>query len=102
MPQPGQGERARDFHEKKAQNGCAFMPGDQGIGHAGQLLDSSLSADATKKRRQRQQGHDSENDKRGSLELVVLPGEGDQEQAKADDGSNNREMIEQEVQMCQI
>ena len=79
----------------------AFVPADQGLGHSGQFLDSSLSADATKKRRKRQQGHDSENDKTSPFEVVIFPDQGEQEQTNADDGANNREMIEQEMQMCQ-
>ena len=75
------------------------MPIDQGLGYARQLLNSSLSADTAEKRWKRQQSHGSKNNKTGPVEVVIFPDQGYQEQTKADDRANNREMIQQKVQM---
>jgi hypothetical protein len=103
LPQCDQRKGTRDFHDPQCQQRSTFVPlnqcGDDGV--AGKHL---LGADSAQERRNRDEGRDGENDETTSpqISLSSISKKGSPEQAEAEDGPDDGEMIQQEVEMREV
>jgi len=102
LPQSGQRESPRRFKEPQGQHGRAFVALHEGIRYAGLVLKHELRTLATRKGRDRNQGHGRENDKAASPQSFVFPKEGNEKEAEADDAANHRKVIQQEVYVHEV